>query len=164
MLKVFSADSTDLNWMINLYLEGAKEGHFLMDEADKNYRQVCERNFTSIVFQKQMVDFDLQAYATVFEDSGNKVGYTVMSEIKPGMGGNEIHLFIVDKDHRHKGYGNLMLAEIIKRIQPIDDLYIRCFPASTHMISLIKKKGFIYTHTNAENAEVFVLRKPAIYA
>jgi RimJ/RimL family protein N-acetyltransferase len=159
MLKVFAADSTDINWMVNLYLDGAKDGHFLLDMSDKNYLDICQRNINSIVLQKQIIDFRLQAYAMIFEDEENKIGYAVMSEIQSGIGGNELHLFIVDRDHRNKGYGNRMLSEIIKRIHPIADIYIRCFATSTAMKSLAQKNGFRYSHTNSENAEVYILRR-----
>ena len=161
MLSVFAADSSDIDWMVDLYLDGAHSRHFLIDINNTNFINVCRRNIASIIFRKCIIDFELQAYAMVFEDNGVKIGYAVVSEIQSSTGGNELHLFIVDKNYRNKGYGKLMLAEVIKRIQPIADLYIRCFPASKQMISLAKKNGFQYSHTNAENAEVYILKKYA---
>jgi GNAT superfamily N-acetyltransferase len=164
MLKVFAADETDIDWMINLYLDGVQNGHFLLDMANQDYLKICQRNISSIVYIRQIIDFQLNAYAMIFEDNGTKVGYAVMSELNAGRGGNELHLFIVDKQYRHKGYGSLMLAEIIKRIQPVADLYVRCFPASSQMKSLLVKNGFRYSHTNNDSADVYILQKARAYA
>jgi len=164
MLRVYAADSTDIDWMIQLYLAGAKDGHFNVDMSDCRYLDFCRRNFISIVNQKQIIDLNRQAYAMIFEEHDQKIGYAVMSEVQSGIGGNELQLFLVDQKHRNKGYGNKMLLEIIKRVQPVADIYLRCFPASTQMKTLVQKNGFHYSHTNSENAEVFVLRKARAYA
>lgn len=161
MLHVFAADSSDIDWMIDLYLDGVEHGHFLLDMSDKDYLETCRRNISSIVFQKQIIDFQIQAYAMIFEEKGRKIGFAVMSEIHAGTGGNELHLFAVDQQVRNRGYGQLMLEEIIKRVHPLADMFVRCFPASKHMKSLLRKNGFHYSHVNHEGAEVYLLKKAA---
>ena len=88
--------------------------------------------------------------------AGQSVG--LVSEIKPGHGGNEIHLFLVHHRHQQHGYGSAMLDEINRRWQKVD-LYARCFPASQTMQNMLQRRGFVYTHTNSEGASVLLRPK-----
>jgi GNAT superfamily N-acetyltransferase len=158
MFKVFIADHTDLDWMTRLYLHAASHGHFATQNTAEGYN-VVRKNIFSIVTAQKIVDLNLRAQALVFEKDKDKVGYVVMSEVEPGKGGNEIHLFVVDEKFRGKGYGRLILEEVIRRWHPLIDIYACCFPASQLMATMLTKAGFKTNGKTRDGADMYVLSK-----
>jgi len=158
MLKVFAADESDLDWMFRLFIHAANKGHFVLDN-NKDGRARVKRNISSIITHQLITDYNRRAQAMIFENELGKVGYAVMSEIKAGRGGNEIHLFVVDRDMRGKGYGRFMLGEIIRRWHPSADIFARVFPPSKQMASLLQKSSFRVEGKNREGADIYKLPK-----
>lgn len=156
MLRVFAADESDLPWMYRLYIHAANKGHFLV--ADKNSGLIDIRNnLKAIVLEKAVKDLGLRAQAMVFETEQARVGYVVMSEIRAGMGGNELLMFVVDKKMRGRGYGKYMLNEVVKRWHAAANIYARCFPASSIMSDMLKKANFSNIGKNNEGADIYIL-------
>jgi len=158
MLKVFAADQSDLDWMFQLYIHAANNGHFAIKNTPAG-RDVVKENIFSIVTYQKMVDFNLQAQALVFESGYGKVGYVVMSELEPGLGGNEIQLFVVDEKLRGMGYGSYMLEEVIRRWHPLVDIYARCHPASSQMAAMLRKANFGAAGKSREGADMYILAR-----
>jgi GNAT superfamily N-acetyltransferase len=158
MLKVFSADESDLDWMFRLFIHAANKGHFVLDN-NQDGRARVKRNISSIITHQLITDYNRRAQAMIFENELGKVGYAVMSEIKAGRGGNEIHLFVVDREMRGKGYGRFMLDEIIRRWHPAADIFARVFPSSKQMASLLRNTNFSIEGKNREGADIYKLPK-----
>lgn len=142
-------------------LDASKHGHFLLVRDAARARQQVREIFTSIIRQGINCDNGLRAYVMVFEHQQKRVGFVTMSEINSSHGGNEIYTFLIDKQFRGRGYGQIMMSEIIKRIQPYADIYARCFDTSTTMIRLLLKNGFRMIGRNQDNVMVFCLEKLA---
>ena len=158
MLKVFAADESDLDWMFRLFVHAANKGHFVL-QNNRESRAKIRRNISSIISQHLMSDYNRRAQAMIFENDHGKVGYVVMSEIKAGRGGNEIHLFVVDQEMRGKGYGRFMLDEVIRRWHPAADIYARVFPLSKKMAIMLQNANFSNEGKNREGADIFKLPK-----
>ncbi len=160
MLKVFAADETDIDWMYRLFIQAANNRHFIM-QNNKQGRERIKRNLVAIVLQQNMIDYNRRTQTMIFENDSGKVGYVIMSEIQAGKGGNEIHIFVVDKQMRGNGYGCRMLEEIVTRWHPYADLHARVFPASIRMASLLRNSQFLYEGKNSEGADKYRLPKLA---
>lgn len=158
-LRTYKAEPSDLDWMYRMYMEAAEHGHFVINSKDRRQCEALRRNLREVIERQFMPDFKLRAQAMVFEDEGELVGYAIMSEIRTGMGGNEIQVFIVEPEKRGCGYGSLMLREIVWRWHAHADIYARCFPASDGMRMLLTKAGFSCLGQNQEGAEVLWLEK-----
>jgi RimJ/RimL family protein N-acetyltransferase len=156
MLKVFSADESDITWMYRLFIQAANNRHFIM-QNDRQGRERIKRNLVAIVLQQNMIDYNRRTQTMVFENETGKVGYVIMSEIQAGKGGNEIHVFVVDKQMRGNGYGRLMLNEVVSRWHPYADLHARVFPASTRMANLLQGSQFLHEGKNSEGADKYRL-------
>lgn len=157
MLDVFAADSSDLKWMSRLLIHASNKGHFIVENTRAG-RDFQKANLQSIIINGMRLDEPLRSQAMVFEDNQQKVGFVVMSEIYDGYG-NEIYMFIVDRDYRGKGYGRQMLDEIIRRWHPTSAIQARCHKQSGQMTSMLKKSGFTCVDVLKQNAEVYRLDK-----
>lgn len=158
MLKLFSADESDIDWMYRLFIQAANKQHFIM-QNNRQGRERIKRNLVAIVQQQNMIDYNRRTQTMVFENDSGKIGYVIMSEIQAGMGGNEIHVFVVDSQQRGKGYGRLMLNEVVDRWHPHADLHARVFPASTRMGNLLRSSQFLHEGKNREGADKYRLPK-----
>lgn len=158
MLNVFAADHSDLEWMYRLFIHAANKGHFVF-QNNKTGRDQVKLDFYSIVSQQKHARVNLRAQALVFENSQDKVGFIIMSEMDPKLGGNELYVFIVDEEKRGNGFGRHMLTEVIRRWHPLVDIYVRCLPASKRLASMLLKASFICQGKTLHGANIYVLEK-----
>jgi len=156
--RVFAADRSDVDWMFKNFCDAAEKGHFAQDVSLPEIRDGVRMNLMSILTRGIMRDSSLRAQAMVYEHNGTRVGFAVMSEVEAGIGGNQIHLFVVDPAFRRHGHGQAMVTDIIKRWHPQSDIYANCFPASRIMTQLLLKNGFVQEGTSTSPLTL-VLRK-----
>ena len=154
MLTVIQADNSDYNFIYTEIIRAAKLKHFLLDPDKAEERDYLKRNLKSAL-SKGTMENGLRSQPLIFQHQGKNIGFSMLCEISPGRGGNEIHLFLVHHQHQKNGYGSAMLNEINHRWEKVD-LYARCFPASQTMQNMLQRRGFVYTHTNSEGASVFL--------
>ena len=157
MLSVYQAETSDYNFIYPQVIRAAKHKHFLLDPAYKEERDYLKRNLKSVLSTGKMEN-GLCGQPLIFQHEGTNIGFALISEIKPGHGGNEIHLFLVHHQYQQQGFGAAMLDEINRRWQSVD-LYARCFPASQTMQNMLQRRGFVYTHTNSEGASVLLRQR-----
>lgn len=157
MLTVYQADPGDFNFIYPEAIRASKQGHFLIDTQNPEERDFLKRNLKSVLSHGQFEN-GLRGQPLIFQNENIKVGFALISEFKPGLGGNEIHLFLVHHKYLGHGYGSAMLDEINRRWQQVD-LCARCFPASQTMYNMLLRRHFIFSHTNSEGAKVLLREK-----
>lgn len=144
--------------MCDLYFAAERLGHFRIDPKIADAMAFSEANFHSIIVNQAMLD-KRRAQSMIFEYGNERIGYAIVAELATGKGGTELHIFIVDPNARGKGYGQLMLTEIIHRWHVITDLFVVCFPASSTMKHLLMKNGFLEIEVDKEGNCLFLLPK-----
>lgn len=157
MLKVYSADHSDIEWITQLYIESAREKHFNLDTSDDASICFIQRNIESMVNDQLLVDFNLETQTLVFEATGQRIGYAVLSAVKGDPDSVEIHLLVVDQHYRGHSYGRYMLDEIIKRWHHNVNIYARCYPASWLMMEMLLHSGFSYMTELHDSSRLYVL-------
>jgi GNAT superfamily N-acetyltransferase len=162
MLSVYQADARDYQFIYPELLRAARKKHFLFDTQNPEEREFIKQNLTSVLKQGHLNN-GLRGQPLVFEHQKNRIGFALVSEIRPGLGGHELHLFFVHHKYHRRGYGSAMLDEINHRWHQVD-LYARCLPASNLMFDMLTRRGFVFTHTNSEGARVLLREKILLQA
>lgn len=158
IFKVFAADLSDLQWMCELYYQAARNGHFNVDYRKPNFRKMVESMLQSSIEHQIMPD-KRRAQSMVFEYNNERIGYAIVAEIDAGIGGTELHIMIVDPKFRDKGFGKLILNEIIHRWHSITDIHVVCYPRSSAMKHILSKYGFHLGEQDNEGTCLFILEK-----
>lgn len=157
MLSVYQAEPADFHFIYPELIRTARKKHFLLDTRDQDKRDYLKHELKRVL-KEGFLENGLQGQPLLFQDQDTPVGFTLLSEIIPGQGGNEIYLFMVHHTQQGKGYGSAMLDEINRRWQKVD-LYARCLPASQTMHAMLLRRGFQFTYTNADGASVLLRKK-----
>jgi len=147
---------SDVDFMRNLLIDGAKHGHFsrkILEQPD-----YITNTLLSVVKRGCLYDRPLRTAAVIFKHNKVRVGFVVMAEVEASNGGNEIYIFVVDPLLRGQGYGHAMLQEILHRWSDVD-VFARCYPASVQMYRMLDKHGFVYLFDMKDGARVLCRKK-----
>ena len=89
-------------------------------------------------------EFNNNPYAKVLllKEDNKVIGYIYYSDIYERA---EINQFEIDKDHRNKGNGNLLLQVMINKVHK--DITLEVREDNTYAIKVYEKNGFIKTAT-----------------
>ena len=158
-LSAVEADRTDIDWLISSYPGAASNGHFDYDIDDRETLRMIRANLRSIVLQKKIKDFGRMTQTLIFERDGERVGACVIAQIIGQPTEVELHIMLVDKAQRGKGYGCMMLDEVISRWHAECDIFVRCYPASVQMARMLVRRGFISTATFGDTSTLYLLRR-----
>lgn len=145
-----AANIGDLDFIFNLIIDGAKEGHFnqelyTSDEAKRGFRIELMS-----ILEKQVRLGGLRAYGSVYEIKGKRVGFLLISS-GPGNKGNELWMASVDPEYRGKGHGKTMMLYVINQFSGKNlILFARCAPKSEVMYQLLTNNGFKLFETGPE--------------
>jgi len=156
-LHTYRADLSDLAPICSEIIIAAEHGHFCLNPLQSNAIQWSHRNIYSVI-EYGHFENGLSAIPIVFEFKNQPIGYVIMSEVAPGSGGNEIHIFIVPRAYQNQGYGTHMLTNIMKERKTVD-VYARCAPASEQMFYMLQKRGFKYIEDNEEGFRILLRSK-----
>lgn len=157
--KALQADLSDIDFIHEVFMQGVEAGHFPEELLEEEQQSLVRGNMESVITQGIQRDNGLRAQAIVYEDDEQRIGFVIMSELIPKMGGNEMYVIAVDKNYRGKGYGNKILDDIIQRWVSHSDLYVRCRPDSEVMYHMLTKRGFKHFHTDVEDINYLVKKK-----
>ena len=158
-LNVIEADRTDIDWLISSYLDAANSGHFDYQIDDRETLRMIRANLRSIVLQKKMKDFGRMTQTMIFELDGVRIGACVIAQIIGQPTEVELHIMLVDNAQRGKGYGSMMLDEVISRWHAECDIYVRCYPASVQMARMLVRRGFISTATFGDTSTLYLMHR-----
>ena len=158
-LSVVDADRTDIDWLIATYLEAARDGHFDYDIGDRDILRMIRANLRSIVYQKKMKDFGRMTRTLIFEQDGVRIGACIMAQIIGQPAQVELHIMMVDPKHRNRGYGNVMLAEVVARWHQECDILVRCYPVSGQMMDMLGRRGFMPSAEFDDGSVLYMLRR-----
>ena len=158
-LRVIDADKTDIDWLITTYLEAGRHGHFDYDFEDREVLRMIRLNLRSIILQRKMKDFGRITRTLIFEHEGVRVGACIMAQVSGETAQVELHIMLVDPIQRSRGYGNMMLDEVIRRWRDECDIFVRCYPVSGRMIGMLERRGFEPVDTFDDSSVLYLLRR-----
>ncbi len=158
-LKALQADLTDLPFMHSLFISEVEDGHFTKGLLKEEQQELSRANMESIIVHGIQRDNGLRAQAIIYEKNEQRVGFVIMSELEPGEGGNEMYVMAVDKKFRGKGFGSMILDDVIQRIVPHANLFVRCMPDSIVMYQMLIKRGFTQFETDEEGTQYLAKKK-----
>ena len=158
-LKALQADLSDLPFMHSLFISEVEDGHFTKELLEEEQQELVRANMESIIVQGVQRDNGMRAQAIIYEEDEQRVGFVILSELEPNKGGNEMYIMAVDKEFRGKGYGRKILDDIIQRIVPHANLFVRCKPDSTVMYQMLIKRGFQHFETDEEGTQFLAKQK-----
>lgn len=158
-LRTLQADLSDLPFMHTLFISEVEDGHFTKELLEEEQQELSRANMESIIVRGIQRDNGMRAQAIIYEKDEQRVGFVIMSELEPDKGGNEMYILAVDKVFRGKGYGGEILDDIIQRIVPHANLFVRCKPNSTVMYQMLIKRGFKHFETDEEGTQYLAKQK-----
>lgn len=153
MLVERVANITDLSFINNCILHGARKGHYSFNAEKPEMVAAMKREMQSVLTDGLLSD-QRRAMASIFTLGNTRVGMLIMCEVAPNAMGYEIYALSVAKKHQRKGYGGQILDHVIKHFL-YDDVYVGCLPVSETMKKLLKSRGFVF-HADDGEYEIYI--------
>ena len=158
MRTVFvDADSRHIEPLYRLLLAEARRGHFDARLEESVAAGRMRRNLEAILRDGRRADAPLRAQLLAWRRRDRVAGWLINSEILPGAG-NELWLVLVRPQARGQGEGGRMLEAALRALEDVD-VYVRCYPASTAMLGLLQRRGFLALKENPDGTRE--LKRPA---
>ena len=157
--KALQADLSDLEFMHSLFISEVEDGHFTEELLEEEQQILVRANLESVIVQGVQRDNGMRAQAIIYEDDEQRIGFVVMSELEPNKGGNEMYIMAVAKEYRGKGFGGKILDDVIQRIVPHANLFVRCKPDSKIMYQMLINRGFTKFETDDEGTQYLAKQK-----
>ncbi|RTL49918.1 MAG: N-acetyltransferase [Rhodocyclaceae bacterium] len=144
-MKIRPANSSDINWICNLLVEGANSGHFLPSVANQaktlstsiindGYIRMLKLRYGS---QTPTV---IKATAKVAEIDDSPASFLITLTDNQEI---ELHLSATRKQFRKRGCMKALVQDELNTYATSGKrIYSRCYPKSTWAISTFKKLGF----------------------
>lgn len=147
----------DSDFICALILKEAANGHFdrnlLLPAASRG----LELELKSVLSDHRRVN-GCDAYALIWEQNGQPIGFVVMSALD-GDEGNELWLAAVSQGHRGKGEGKKMINTVLHQFEEQGaGLMSRCAPESEAMFHILTSNGFMLDVTLQKGTRQLVTR------
>ena len=156
MYRLLQAEESDIPFMSELILDGARNGHFRFDPTDVEVAQQAHEEVCCMVREGRRLARSERARGVVVEADGRRVACAVLTDMEGGVDGYELYVFAVDPQFRDQGVGRWLLDALLERCRPVD-LYVRCTRASESMFAMLQRRGF--EHLDTVDGEIRVLRR-----
>ena len=139
-LRAREATASDLPAIHALLTAEAQQGHFSDLDTPieiENYVRQLQKH-TDEFNAGRPAGLHLQILAV-----GNEIVGFVVLRASPQPSELELHMLVIASDHRRRGYARDALQDIVNTLTDSNRrLLVRCFPASTAMMSLVNSLGF----------------------
>lgn len=145
------ANHDDLDFIIDLIEMDSNDQHYHAIYCKKSHLKEFKcalRDVIEIGSMARMGNNGVEAIGSflhvIYLESGERVGFTLLSEKNAGSTSTELELYMISiaPNHRHKGCGKLIVDYILEDLPHGTYLYARCYPASVHMYNLLLNRGF----------------------
>lgn len=145
----------DFDFIYNLVLAEARDGHFNRQLLEPAATQGWRLNLTSILTLKKRHD-GITAYGLIWEINGNRAGFVLMSG-GPGNKGNELWMAAIAPQFRRSGEGRKMVADILRQFKGKRlILAARCSVESEAMFHILTTNGFEQVSTGEEGTRTLL--------
>lgn len=146
-----NASPEDFNFIFNLVLREAKNGHFarelLIPVATRGFAVELE----SILANRLRHD-GIPAYALIWERNSKPIGFVIMSAGTDNKG-NEFWMSALSPEHRGSGEGKNMVSEILRHFKGKNlALIARCALESEAMFHILTANGFNHVTTGDQGS------------
>lgn len=159
---LYPATQKDFNYIKELIIIGAKEGHY--DDKIIQNGFLLESTINGLINSSVNISDGGIAQTLISYYDNKKVGFVVLKAMNYGM--NEIWYFSLDKKYQNQGIGTKILYHVLKKYEtefphnkdkPI--FTARCHYTSEAMFRVFKKFGFIHTGTTQSSFRFLAFSK-----
>jgi len=157
-LFISDACLQDIDFIINLILEGSRDGHFAAEYLNSKYLDGLKQQLTLTIEKKIMPTDRGLMKANLYllqetQENNNNIGF---SWIRYHKGDEcEIYLFALTKNARSQGYGNELFKFLLSTIKA-NRIYVDLYKKSTYMKNIVIKNNFQFEKNNYGGAERYV--------
>lgn len=142
-----NASRTDFQFIFNLALAEAKNGHFFLELLNPAASFGFALELDSIL-AKRVRPNGIQAYALIWQRDSKPIGFIIMSA-GSDMKGNELWMSALSPEYRGNGEGTKMVNEILVQFRGKNRvLWARCAPESKAMFQILTTNGFSHELTD----------------
>ena len=142
------ANAADLDFICGVIVAGARKGHYAFNAEHSLHVRCMKEEMQSIVARGSLLD-RRRGTATVYSLNNRRVAVLITSEAEPGGGCLEIYALSVARKYQRRGYGSLILDDLINRC-PNTDIYARCSTVSRRMYGLLADRCFELIGTDGD--------------
>jgi N-acetylglutamate synthase-like GNAT family acetyltransferase len=153
-----SARSHDIDTIHELLVAEAAQGRFDPRLAQEPYRSGLRKNLNTIRKRERRLDEAVSAQLLIWEQEGDVAGCLINSAILP-QAGNEIWMVAVLPEFRGHGIGGKLVNEVLARLHPRVDLFVRCSPQAQLSCEMFLRRGFLPLDTTDKGMRVLKLPK-----
>lgn len=138
----------DIEFLVSVIEDGARDRHFHPSNADPAYRSVLRGNL-ELAIEKDAWEMTPGvvhgASLWVVETGGAPVGFILATETGPGSGdtSHEILMMGINRAARGRGLGGALLNTYIHGSPAGVTITGRCYPASDRMLGMLRRRGFV---------------------
>ncbi|MDO9453949.1 MAG: GNAT family N-acetyltransferase [Stagnimonas sp.] len=146
-----NASPKDFQFIFNLVLAEAKNGHFVRELLIPAATRGFEIELKSVLVNRVRHN-GIQAYALVWERNSKPIGFVIMSA-GPDNKGNELWMSALSSEQRGSGEGKKMVSEILRQFKGKNlALFARCAPESEAMFHILTTNGFSHVDTGEQDS------------
>ena len=146
-----NASPKDLQFIFNLVLAEAKNGHFARELLIPAATRGFEIELKSVLSDRVRQN-GIQAYALIWERNSTPIGFVIMSA-GPDNKGNEFWMAAISPEYRGSGEGKKMVSGILRQFEGKNlALFARCAPESEAMFHTLTTNGFSHITTGEQGS------------
>jgi GNAT superfamily N-acetyltransferase len=141
LLKSRLATESDMPFIDALVRSETKHGHFVGTLKDESVHEKWMSDVSDcIVIAQRGAPAALSVQMLTVGDE--PVGFIILRSA-PNPDEIDLNVLAVAPEHRRKGYGRDAVIDLLEVLKPVNKkVFVRCFPASTAMMSLLTSLGF----------------------
>lgn len=153
---IVDATIHDFQFINNLILIEAKNGHFNKDLVNPNMQNFWNDELSSIL-SRDSRNNGMFAKAYLWMRDDNPIGFVIMSAAAEDNKGNELWMAAITPNHRGLGEGKKMLATILQHFKGKNKILMaRCSAESEAMFHILTTSGFEYKLTGQQGLRALV--------
>ncbi len=149
----------DLKFIMEEFEAGAKAGNFSKEFLDPKKGNILEKQLREVIRMGETGKYTGHFfYILTRESDKQRIGFIWLNVAPdPAMqSALEIRAVCINKNFRGKGYASIMLDEWLQSY-PQYPFQAKCYPRSTQMIEMLKRRGF-YVFNTAASGNMFLVR------
>jgi ribosomal protein S18 acetylase RimI-like enzyme len=149
----------DLPFIMEEFEAGSKTGNFSKEFLDPKKGKILEKQLREMIYVGETGKYTGHFFYTLTRTSDKqRIGF-IWLKVAPDpamQSALEIRAVCINKNFRGKGYASIMLDEWLQSY-PQHPFQAKCYPRSTQMIEMLKRRGF-YVFDTAASGNTFLVR------
>lgn len=141
-----NADPHDLDFIFDLVIAEAEEGHFTKELLGSTEKRGFRLELISVLGRLIRID-GTRAFGLVWTHAGKSIGFVLMSA-GPDNKGNELWMAAISPEQRKAGQGRAMISTVLEQFKGKNlKLFARCHSESEAMFHILASSGFNHIAT-----------------